>query len=515
MGKLSRFKTNAFSFMQKFGQSLLVPIAILPAVGLLYGLGMAMTSQSLLGVVPWLTSGIWPKIAAMFSGVGSIVFGNLALLFAVGIAVGLAKKREGTAGIAAVAGYLIMNVTINVLLGLNAETVAANPTLYQSVLGTYTLRTGVFGGIMVGLIAAWAYNKFHDIKVPEYLAFFGAKRFVPIVTSLLCILLGVVMTIVWPAISSLINMFADFVITQNTEVGLFFYGVIVKALNPLGLHNVFCTPFMYQFGTYTTLAGELVSGDKAMFFAQMADGVKDVTAGLFNMGNFSVDMIGMIGIGLAIYKNAIPERKKATAGILISACFTSFVCGITEPLLFSYLFVAPLCFATYCIINGLCYTVCYMLGIRIVATFAGGIIDYLIIGILGGAPNSWMLIPVGLITGVLFFFIDDFLIRKFNYQTLGREPVIDGEFDEAAPVGNYSDNAVGIIKALGGKANIDDITCCATRLRVRVKDIDIVKKDAFTKYGSRGLVEKGNNLQIIIGTTVQTLLGEIEGRLES
>lgn len=501
---------KTFAFFQKFGQTLLVPVAILPAVGLLYGIGMAMTSPTLTGIAPWLLTGIWPTVAAMFSGIGSIIFGNLALLFAIGVAIGLANKHDGTAGLAAVAGYLIMNMTISVTLGLNAETVASNTTLYQSVLGVHTLRTGVFGGIAVGLVSAWAYNRFHTIKVPEYLAFFGAKRFVPIITSLLSIGLGLVLTFIWPPVSDVITAFADFVITQNTSVGLFFYGIIVKALNPLGLHNVFCTPFMFQFGSYTTLAGEVVSGDKAMFFAQMTDGVQNVTAGLFNMGNYAIDTFAMVGIGLAIYKNALPERKKATAGILISACFTSFVCGITEPLLFSYLFVAPLCFAAYCILNGLCYTVCYLLGVRITATFAGGIIDYLIIGVLGGAPK-WYLIPlVGIVLGIIFFLVDDFLIRKFNYLTIGREPIVAGEFDETVLTGNLAEHAQGIVAALGGKNNIEDITCCATRLRVRVADTDVLERDAFKQFGSRGLIEKNNSLQIIIGTSVQNLLDEIE-----
>ena len=510
MLKSSKTKENVFYFFQRFGQSLLVPIAILPAVGLLYGLGMALTSTSLVGIAPWLTGGIWPRVAAMFSGIGSVVFGNLALLFAVGIAVGLAEKHEGTAGIAAVAGYLIMNITINVVLKLNAETASANTTLYQSVLGTWTLRTGVFGGIMVGLTAAWAYNRFHTIKVPEYLSFFGAKRFVPIVVSLLSILLGCVLCVIWPGIAKVMDAFAAFVINQNTRIGLFFYGIIVKALNPLGLHNVFCTPFMFQFGSYTNLAGEVFSGDKAMFFAQMADGVENVTAGLFNMGNFAIDTFGMVGIGLAIYKNAAPQRKKATAGILISACFTSFVCGITEPLLFSYLFVAPLCFATYCILNGLCYVVCYSLGVRIVATFAGGVIDYLIIGVLGNAPKWYLILPIGIVFGILFFFIDDFLIRKFNYQTIGREDIVEGEFDDTPLVGRLDEKAVAIVAALGGRGNIEDITCCATRLRVRVKNADVVEKAEFAKQGAKGLVDKGTNLQIIIGTSVQNLLNEIE-----
>ncbi len=503
-------KGVVFTFLQRLGQSMLVPVAILPAVGLLYGLGMALTSSSLTGIAPWLTEGIWPQIAAIFSAIGSTVFGNLSILFAVGIAIGLADKHEGTAGLAAVAGYLIMNATIMVVLKLDAETVASNSALYQSSMGLYTLRTGVFGGIAVGLMSAWAYNKFHTIKVPEYMAFFGAKRFVPIMVSILSLVLGCVLCIIWPPIGNLLNMFADFAVNQNTEVGLFFYGIIVKALNPIGLHSAFYTPFQFQFGTYTSLSGEVFSGDKAMFFAQMADGARDVTAGLFNMGNFAIDTFGMIGIGLAIYKNALPERKKATAGILISACFTSFVCGITEPLLFSYLFVAPLCFAAYCILNGICYTLCYMLGIRIVATFAGGIIDYLIIGVLGNAPKWYLILPVGIVFGVLFYVIDDFLIRKFNYKTIGREDIVEGEFDEMPVPENLDERAYAIIAALGGKENIADITCCATRLRVHVKDAGIVKKEDFRKYGSKGVVDKGENLQIIIGTSVQNLLAEIE-----
>lgn len=499
---------SLFTFFQKFGQSLLVPVAILPAVGMLYGIGMAMTSTTLVAVAPWLLEGPWPTIAAMFSGIGSIVFGNMAILFAVGIAVGLAKKNDGTAGLAAVAGYLVMNVAIQVILGLDAEKIAEDTTLYQSVLGIPSLRTGVFGGIAIGLLAAWAYNRFHTIQVPEYLAFFGAKRFVPIVTTLISILFGAIFCVIWPGISALLTAFSDFVITQNTEIGLFFYGVIVKALNPLGLHNVFCTPFMFQFGTYTSLSGEVVSGDKAMFFAQLADGVP-VTAGIFNLGNYAIDTFGMVGIGLAIYKNARPEKKKQTAGILISACLTSFVCGITEPLLFSYLFVAPLCFATYCILNGLCYVTCHILGIRITATFAGGIIDYFLIGVLGGAPKWWLIPIVGIVWGLLFFFIDDFLIRKFNYKTLGRED--DGiALGEGSLTLDAKARAAAIIEALGGKANIADITCCVTRLRVQVVDPALVQKDRFAELGAKGVVENGKNFQIIIGTTVQTVLHDVE-----
>jgi len=499
---------QVFSSMQKFGQALLVPVAVLPATGLLYGIGMALKSSTLTSVAPWLLSGFWPAVAAMLSGVGSIIFSNLALLFAVGIAVGLAKKHDGTAGLAAVAGYLMMNQTISVLMGLTSEVVGNNTELYQLVLGIGTLRTGVFGGIFVGLIAAWSYNKFHTLKVPEYLGFFGAKRSVPIIATFLCIFLGGVLCIVWPPIQHGLNSFSAWMLEQSPSLGVFFYGVIVKLLNPLGLHTAFVTPFQYQFGTYVTLAGEVISGDKAMFFAQLADGV-EVTAGIFQNGQYCMDMIACIGVGLAIYHEARPERKKVTAGILISACFTSFLTGITEPLLFSYLFVAPLCFLSYALINGVCYIVCYHAGIRLASTFASGFIDYVLIGILGNAPKWYLVLPLGIAFGVVEYVLFRFLIRKFNYQTPGREDDVN-ELTEG-DILSLTDRtkAEGIIAAFGGKDNIDSITCCATRLRAKVKDLSLVRKEEFKNYGGKGVFEKGENYQVIIGLQVQNMLNSI------
>lgn len=264
---------SVFARVQQFGQALLVPVALLPAGGLLYGLGIAMTSDNLLAVLPVFSTGIWPMLAKLMSTLGSIIFGNLALLFAVGVSIGMAKNHDGTAGLSAVAGYLVMNSTICTIMGLTAEVVSANSEMYQSVLGTYTLRTGVFGGIIIGLVSAWAYNRFHTLKLPEYLGFFSAKRSVPIISVFLSIIVGVVMCIVWPPIQNVLSAFSDFLLNGSPRVGVFLYGLIVKLLNPLGLHTAFYTPFQYQFGSYVTLAGETVMGDKAIFFAQLADSV--------------------------------------------------------------------------------------------------------------------------------------------------------------------------------------------------------------------------------------------------
>jgi len=504
----------AFGFMQKFGQALLVPVALLPAGGLLYGFGIALKSDNMLALAPWLGTGIWPLITQILSSTGSILFSNLAMLFAVGVAIGLAKNHEGTAGLAAVAGYFLMNQTICTLLGLNAELVVANTTMYQQVLGIYTLRTGVFGGIFVGLIAAWAYNRFHRLELPQYLAFFQAKRSVPIIVSMCCILLGAALCVIWPPIQNGLTAFSNFVLETNPKMGVFLYGMIIRLLNPLGLHTAFYTPFFFQFGSYVTAAGELVTGDKAIFFAQMADGVK-VTGGIFTPGAFVMDMIACVGGSLAIYHTAKPERKKMTAGILISATVTSMLTGITEPWIFSFLFVAPVCFFAYTVINGLAYLVCYFLGVHTVSGFACGIIDFILFDIIPGAPRWYLVIPVGIVFGVLEYVVFRTLITKLNYKTPGRE---DGEITEDQEeilkiAKDKYEVAKGIIEALGGKANIESITCCATRLRVTVSDDTIVKKTEFTKYGAKGLSDKGKNLQIIMGVKVGMVLQNIEAVL--
>ena len=504
-----------FSKLQQFGQALLVPVALLPAGGLLYGLGMAMASSNLTSVMPFLLTGIWPLIAKMMSTLGSIIFGNLPLLFAVGVAVGLAENHDGTAGLSAVAGYLVLNQVINSVLGIDAEKLAASSSMYQTVLGTATLRTGVFGGIIIGLIAAWAYNRFHTLKLPEYIGFFQAKRSVPIITVFLSILVGFVLCIIWPSVQKGLDSFSYWMLEGNPKLGLFIYGFIVKILNPVGLHTAFNTPFMYQFGSYVNKAGEVIMGDKAIFYAQLADNVK-LTGGVFQNAAFAMDMLACWGGALAIIRSAKPENRKYVTGLMVSACITSFLTGITEPWLFSFLFVAPLCFVGYALINASCYVVCYLLDIHLVASFAAGFIDFLLVGVLNNVPRVWLLVPVGIVYAAIEYFVFTFLINRFNYKTPGREEeedYVDNIRTEATDT-DRNEQAKNIIEALGGKENIETVTNCATRLRATVFDESKVRENEFKKYGGKGVFHSGKNYQIVIGLDVINLIEEIKREME-
>jgi len=508
---------DVFGQLQKFGQALLVPVALLPAGGLLYGFGVAFSSSSMLERIPWLGTGIWPMVTKIMSTTGSIIFANIALLFAIGVAIGLAKNNDGTAGLSAVAGYLLMNQTICTLLNLNAEVMAANSSMYQSVLGIYTLRSGVIGGMFIGMAAAWAYNKYYDVELPQALGFFSGKRAVPIITSVVSILIGALMCIVWPPIQNGMDALSHLLLEQNPGITVFIYGVVVKILNPIGLHTPFITPFLYQLGSYTNLAGEVIQGDKLMFFAQLADGVP-VTAGIFSPGPFAMDMFGCWGGALAIVLAAKPEKRKMTAGIMFSACITSFLTGITEPWLFAFLFCAPACWLAFTVINGAAYFICYHLGIRLSTNFACGVIDFILMDVLNNAPRWYLIVPVGIFLAVVEFFSFSFLIRKFNYKTPGREDDETASVDQItnpATSGEKYEQAVAIVNALGGVSNISEITCCATRLRVIVIDETIVKKNEFTKLGAKGLNDRGKNLQIIMGLNVMSVLRNIKSVMEN
>ena len=496
---------NVFGFFQKFGQALLVPIAILPAAGIMYGLGNALVTYT--------------KFAPMFSNilleVGKIILNNLAVLFAVGLAVGLAEKRDGTAGLAAIAGFMIFNKTLGVALGVNSEMMAASSGKYMAVLGINTLRTGIFSGIIVGLIAAWAYNRFHTIKVPDVLAFFGAKRAVPIITSFLCVLLGLVFAVVWPPIQVGIDEFATYLTEANAPLTVFVYGIVIKLLNPLGLHSTL-SQILRNLGTYVSVSGEVFTGDAAIFTAQIADNVP-VTAGIFSNGIYIVDMIACVGIALAIYHEAKPANRKYVAGVLLSATAVSMAVGITEPLLFSHLFVAPACFGAYCLLNGFAYLVGYLLGIRTITTFAGGITNYVFVNVLNHAPGVWLLIPLGVVFAGIFYIVFRFLIRKFDYKTLGREDDLQEEITDIKEYAATGDekrrqNASGFVTLLGGKDNIADISCCATRLRLRLKDPGMVgPKENFKSCGALSVINYGKeNMQIVIGTQVQNVLQDVQ-----
>lgn len=362
---------QAFGVLQKVGKALMLPVAILPAAGLLLAIGNAMQNPNLVSRIAALEAGWLQLVAQVMEQSGGIVFANLALLFAVGVAVGLAKG-DGVAGLAAIIGFLVMNVTMGVLLGVRVEDLANDPA-YASILGIPTLQTGVFGGIIIGILAAYMYNRFYTIELPSYLGFFAGKRFVPIITAVSALGLGIVMIFIWPPIQHGLNVFSHSMIDANRTTAAFIFGVIERALIPFGLHHIFYAPFWFEFGSYTNAAGEIVRGDQRMFFEQVKDGV-ELTAGTFMTGKFPFMMFGLPAAALAIYHCARRDQKKLVAGIMGSAALTSFLTGITEPIEFSFLFVAPALFVIHTIFAGLSFMIMDILNVKIGMTFSGGLL---------------------------------------------------------------------------------------------------------------------------------------------
>lgn len=496
---------KAFGVLQKVGKALMLPVALLPAAGILLALGAALRNPALLELAPFLDNSGVDMVAAVMQKAGDVVFGNLPLLFAVGVAVGLAGG-EGVAALAAIIGYLIMNVTMGTVLGITPEDV--NGLNYQSILGIPTLQTGVFGGIIVGIIAAALYNKFYEIELPSYLGFFAGKRFVPIVTAGTAILLGLLMIVIWPPVQNGLNAFSQNMVHANLTLSAFIFGVVERSLIPFGLHHIFYSPFWYEFGQYTTAAGEVVRGDQRIFMAEIADNVQNLTAGTFMTGKFPFMMFGLPAAALAIYHEARPERKVIVGGLMLSAALTSFLTGITEPLEFSFLFVAPMLFGVHAIFAGLSFMTMHLLDVKIGMTFSGGLIDYILFGLINPQTNAWLVIPVGLVFAVIYYFGFRFAIRKFNLMTPGREEA-EVEQGEGAK-GKAGDLPYEILEAMGGQENIAHLDACITRLRVSVKDVKNVDKDRLKKLGAAGVLEVGDNIQAIFGPRSETIKGQMK-----
>jgi len=510
---------NAFGVLQKVGRALMLPVALLPAAGLLLALGNALQNQTLTDIAPFLTSDWVVLIASVMENAGNIVFSNLPVLFAVGVAIGLANG-DGVAGIAALIGYLIMNVTMSsILKGLDiipgggaelTEFLANNSAAYGNVLGIPTLQTGVFGGIIVGIIAAAMYNRFFTIELPSYLGFFAGKRFVPIITAAATVLLGVVMYFVWPPIQTGLNAFSTNLLDANRTLAAFIFGVIERSLIPFGLHHIFYSPFWFEFGSYVNAAGETVRGDQTIFFSQIRDGVQDLTAGTFMTGKFPFMMFGLPAAALAIYHEAKPENKKVVAGLMGSAALTSFLTGITEPLEFSFLFVAPVLFGIHAVFAGLSFMIMHILDVKIGMTFSGGLIDFLLFGVLNPQTNWWLVIPVGLVFAVIYYFGFRFAIRKWNLATPGREDADVETADEGKAKASGGDLPSQVLESLGGSGNIKHLDACITRLRVTVNDSKNVDKDRLKKLGASGVLEVGNNIQAIFGPKSDNLKTQIQ-----
>ncbi|MFD1849773.1 glucose-specific PTS transporter subunit IIBC [Oceanobacillus bengalensis] len=494
---------KAFGVLQKVGKALMLPVALLPAAGLLLGFGNAAQQDAMLDYLPFLSADWIQLVAMVMEDAGNIIFSNLALIFAIGVAIGLAG--DGAAGLAALVGYLVLNQVMGSWMGVTAEMVETDPG-FANVLGIPTLQTGVFGGIIVGLIAAFCYNRYHDIEMPSFLGFFAGKRFVPIMTAATSFVAGLVLLFVWPTIQDAMNTASYWLIEEGTYLAVFLFGFIKRLLIPFGLHHIFHAPFWYEFGSYVTAAGEVVRGDMTIFFAQLRDGV-EITAGNFMAGEYPIMMFGLPAAALAMYHAARPERKKLVAGLLASGALTSFLTGITEPLEFSFMFVSPLLFFLHAVLDGLSFMLMTFLNVNIGYTFSGGGIDFALFGILPGQEPWWLVIIAGLVFAVIYYVLFRFFIKKFNLMTPGREESKEEGTDKAKDSG---DLAYNVLQAMGGQENIAHLDACITRLRVSVNDIGNVNKDELKELGAAGVLEVGDNIQAIFGPRSDTIKSQMQ-----
>jgi PTS system D-glucosamine-specific IIC component len=537
-------KDKIFGVLQRVGRSFMLPIAVLPVAGLLLGLGSSFTNETTIatyGLGGILGDGTFlHALLVIMNKVGSAVFDNLPILFAVGVAIGMAKKEKEVAALSAVIAYLVMNTAISAMLTLNGKVLASGEIAegvlegtVTSILGTMTLQTGVFGGIIVGLGVAALHNRFYKIEMPNALSFFGGTRFIPIISTIVYMFVGILMYFIWPTIQTGIYALGGLV-TGSGYIGTLIFGLVKRALIPFGLHHVFYMPFWQTaVGGTMEVAGQLVQGGQNIFFAQLADSANithfSADATRYFSGEFIFMIFGLPGAALAMYQCAKPEKKKAAGGLLLSAALTSMLTGITEPIEFSFLFVAPALFGVQVILAGSAYMVAHILNIAVGLTFSGGFLDLFLFGILqGNSKTSWLLIiPVGIVYFILYYVIFKFLILKFNLKTPGRED--DDEETKlytkadvnAKKAGNADSSTASedslsamITKGLGGKKNISDVDCCATRLRCTVHDANLVNDGLLKSTGASGVVHKGQGVQIIYGPRVTVIKSDLEDYLE-
>ena len=528
-------KDKIFGVLQRVGRSFMLPIAILPVAGLLLGIGSSFTNATTIetyGLTKILGDGtLLHSLMVIMNSVGSAVFNNLPLIFAVGVAIGMAKKEKEVAALSAVIAFFVMNTAINAMLTVTGQ-ILANGEIAESVLegtitsvcGIQSLQMGVFGGIIVGLGVAALHNKFYRIQLPNALSFFGGTRFVPIISTIVYMFVGILLYFVWPVVQNGIYALGGLV-TGTGYVGTLIFGLIKRALIPFGLHHVFYMPFWQTaVGGTMEVAGQMVQGGQNIFFAQLADSANiahfSADATRYFSGEFIFMIFGLPGAALAMYQCAKPEKKKQAGGLLLSAALACMATGITEPLEFSFLFVAPALFAVQVVLAGSAYMIAHMLNIAVGLTFSGGFLDFFLFGILqGNAKTSWMrVIPVGIIYFFLYYFIFKFMIKKFNFKTPGREADVNARKEAqngAVEAGSSDPVSEAITRGLGGKKNISDVDCCATRLRCTVKDASLVNDGILKATGASGVVHKGLGVQVIYGPNVTVIKSNLEDYLET
>lgn len=539
--------------LQRIGKAIMLPIAALPIAGILLGVGGALLGIAGLENAPsvyaplisFVNIPVVTAILTVMKNIGDIVFGNLPILFAVGVAVGLAKKDKGTAGLASVFGFIVMNQVISTLLSLGVtqlgvitpDNVGKYGTYVTTNLGIFTLNMSVFGGIITGIVTSILHNKFYNIELPPVIGFFAGSRFVPIITALVMALVGGILAFAWPVVQNGISLIAELVKNAG-YIGTLLYGIVERALIPFGLHHVFYTPFW--FGSFVEGnviidgVNTVVAGANTAYFAQLSsmsdlvgaapDVMSNIVSGTtrFMAGKFPFMMFGLPAAAFAMYKCAHPTKKKLVGSLMISAAVTSLLTGITEPLEFTFLFVAPVLYGVHCLLAGLSFMLMDIFNVFIGMTFSGGLIDFSLFGLLpagAGVPTKWfMVLAVGAVYAVVYYFLFSFLIKKFNLKTPGRDSEEketklftkkDFQGTNNSTGNDVKDNAPKVLEALGGEENIVSVDACITRLRVEVKHKDIVDKETLTGLGAAGVVEVGNGVQVIFGAKANSYKNEI------
>lgn len=506
-------KKHLFSLLQRIGQSFMLPIALLPIAGIFLGIGSSLTNTNMLAAYHLkglMGLGTAPYILfSLLNSAGSIIFDNLPILFAVGVAIGMARSEKATAALSSIVAFFVMHSTIGSLITYTGRSHSFLTGATTEIVGITSLQMGVFGGIIVGLGVAALHNRFYKIELPKVFSFFGGTHFIPIISAITYVGIGILMFYIWPPIQILINDAGKLVLMSGYG-GTFVYGLLERALIPFGLHHVFYMPFWQTaVGGRELVNGQLIEGAQNIFFAELASPDTShfsVAATRFMSGKFPLMMFGLPGAALAMYTCARPENKKAVGSLLLSAAISSAVTGITEPLEFAFLFVAPPLYVIHCAFAGLSYMLMHMLNVGIGMTFSGGFLDFFLFGILqGNTKTSWLhVIPVGILYFIVYFIVFRVMILKFNYQTPGHEK------DNAAPVNNADNKSQQILDGLGGLENISDLSCCATRLRVTLHRPSKLNKEMLLATGAAAVVANGDGVQVVYGPEVTVIHARLQ-----
>lgn len=506
-------KKHLFSLLQRIGQSFMLPIALLPIAGIFLGIGSSLTNTNMLAAYHLkglMGPGTAPYILfSLLNSAGSIIFDNLPILFAVGVAIGMARTEKATAALSSIVAFFVMHSTIGSLITYTGRSHSFLTGATTEIVGITSLQMGVFGGIIVGLGVAALHNRFYKIELPRVFSFFGGTHFIPIISAITYVGVGILMFYIWPPIQILINDAGKLVLMSGYG-GTFVYGLLERTLIPFGLHHVFYMPFWQTaVGGRELVNGQLIEGAQNIFFAELANPDTShfsVAATRFMSGKFPLMMFGLPGAALAMYTCARPENKKAVGSLLLSAAISSAVTGITEPLEFAFLFVAPPLYVIHCAFAGLSYMLMHMLNVGIGMTFSGGFLDFFLFGILqGNTKTSWLhVIPVGILYFIVYFIVFRVMILKFNYQTPGHEK------DNAAPVNNADNKSQQILDGLGGLENISDLSCCATRLRVTLHRPSKLNKEKILATGAAAVVANGDGVQVVYGPEVTVIHARLQ-----